>query len=660
MAGFASFDDFLALPRVLGLTLSGDGSRLVATIAELDEDRTKFVNALWEIDPSTGTPARRLTRSTQGESGAAFAADGSLLFVSARGSDDDPSALWTLPPVGEARRLRTRPGGVDGVLAARDADTIVITSPTLPGSADTAADEKRVTARKDAKVSAALYRSSPVRYWDHDLGQDEPRLFATSVGAAADDEPLDLTPAPGRALDHAAPVLTADGATIVVNWDAGDTPGLPRGMLMAIDTTTGAQRVLLDDPPADIWDPAVSRDGTQVVAVRGTVGDSDAIPTVSLVLIDLASGATRELLTDPDVWPESPMFAADGTAIFFTTAERGEEPVFRIDIASGDVTRVTASGHYANVLVAPDGLTLYALRDAIDSPPRPVRLDATATDGEPIELPAPGATDATGSVETLHTTVEDGTSVQSRLVLPDGASADSPAPLLLWIHGGPLGSWNAWSWRWNPWLMVGRGYAVVLPDPALSVGYGASMIERGWGQWGGTPYTDLMAVTDDVVARPDVDETRTAAMGGSYGGYLANWVAGHTDRFTTIVTHASLWYLDQFMGTTDVPGDWAQEWGLPLDRPEHYAQWSPNRYLDRITTPMLVIHGDKDYRVGIGEALALWWDLQRAGVESAYLYYPDEGHWVLKPGNARVWYETVWAWLDQHVHGKDWVQPELL
>ena len=250
--------------------------------------------------------------------------------------------------------------------------------------------------------------------------------------------------------------------------------------------------------------------------------------------------------------------------------------------------------------------------------------------------------------------------MQSRLVLPAGASADSPAPLLLWIHGGPLGSWNSWSWRWNPWLMAGRGYAVVLPDPALSVGYGASMVERGWGQWGGTPYTDLMSVTDDVEARPDIDETRTAAMGGSYGGYMANWVAGHTTRFRTIVTHASLWYLDQFMGTTDVPGDWAQEWGLPLDRPEHYAQWSPNRYLDRISTPMLVIHGDKDYRVGIGEALALWWDLQRAGVESAYLYYPDEGHWVLKPGNARVWYETVWSWLDQYVHGKDWVQPDLL
>src|SRR5581483_11198966 len=144
---------------------------------------------------------------------------------------------------------------------------------------------------------------------------------------------------------------------------------------------------------------------------------------------------------------------------------------------------------------------------------------------------------------------------------------------------------------WNPWLLTAKGYAVLLPDPALSTGYGAPMIQRGWGQWGGAPFSDLMTITDAVVARPDIDETRTAAMGGSYGGYMANWVAGHTDRFKCIVTHASLWDLDQFHGTTDVPGDWLLEFGLPTERPEFYEQWSPHRSIDKIATPMLVIHG---------------------------------------------------------------------
>jgi dipeptidyl aminopeptidase/acylaminoacyl peptidase len=185
-------------------------------------------------------------------------------------------------------------------------------------------------------------------------------------------------------------------------------------------------------------------------------------------------------------------------------------------------------------------------------------------------------------------------------------------------------------------------------------------LRRGWGEWGGASYTDLMAITDAAEARPDIDETKVAAMGGSYGGYMANWIAGHTDRFRCIVTHASLWALDQFQGTTDYPAFWVREFGVQSERPERYEQWSPHHFLDNITTPMLVIHGDKDYRVPVGEGLRLWWDLKRRNVESSYLYFPDEGHWVLKPGNARVWYDTVWAWLAMHVHGEKWQQPELL
>ena len=175
---------------------------------------------------------------------------------------------------------------------------------------------------------------------------------------------------------------------------------------------------------------------------------------------------------------------------------------------------------------------------------------------------------------------------------------------MLWVHGGPLGSWNAWHWRWNPWLLVAQGYAVLLPDPALSTGYGQDFIQRGWGAWGFAPYTDLMAATDAACAHPGVDETRTAAMGGSFGGYMANWIAGHTDRFDAIVTHASLWALDQFGPTTDGAYWWAREM-----TPEMAERNSPHRFVGQIRTPMLVIHGDKDYRVPIGEALRLWYEL---------------------------------------------------
>jgi dipeptidyl aminopeptidase/acylaminoacyl peptidase len=223
-----------------------------------------------------------------------------------------------------------------------------------------------------------------------------------------------------------------------------------------------------------------------------------------------------------------------------------------------------------------------------------------------------------------------------------------------------MSSWNSWSWRWNPWLLAARGYAVLLPDPALSTGYGQDFIARAYHQWGGRPFADVMAATDAAVARPDIDGSRTAMMGGSYGGYLANWAAGHTDRFRAIVSHASLWVLDQMFGTTDLPMFWRPQFGDPLTAPERYEANSPHRHIASIRTPMLVIHGNKDYRVPVGEALRLWWDLSRHGADAKFLYFPDENHWILSPGHAALWYDTVFAFLAQHVLGEPWRRPELL
>ena len=178
-------------------------------------------------------------------------------------------------------------------------------------------------------------------------------------------------------------------------------------------------------------------------------------------------------------------------------------------------------------------------------------------------------------------------------MLPDGASQDHKAPLLLWVHGGPMSSWNSWSWRWNPWLMAARGYAVLLPDPALSTGYGRAFVARGYHQWGSRTFDDVMTLTDVAVARDDVDGSRTAMMGGSYGGYMANWIAGHTDRFKAIVSHAGLWALDQMMSTTDVAHWFHPQFGDPLTEPGMYEQNSPHLHVEKITTPILVIHGNK-------------------------------------------------------------------
>jgi dipeptidyl aminopeptidase/acylaminoacyl peptidase len=345
-----------------------------------------------------------------------------------------------------------------------------------------------------------------------------------------------------------------------------------------------------------------------------------------------------------------------GDALIVTADDNGRAPVFRI--VDGTVTQLTSDDYaYTNVTAAPDGV-LFALRSSYTAPPHPVRIDP---DGTVIELPCVESPRLPGTVTELTTAAPDGMAVRSWLVLPDAAER---APLVLWIHGGPLGSWNTWHWRWNPWVLAAQGYAVLLPDPGLSTGYGQEFIQRGWGAWGGAPYHDLMAATDAACAHPRVDAHRTAAMGGSFGGYMANWIAGQTNRFDAIVTHASLWALDQFGATTDSSYYWLREMTRDMA-----ARYSPHNFVTHIDTPMLVIHGDKDYRVPIGEALRLWYELLTESRLPAdadgssphrFLYFPSENHWVLAPQHAKLWYQVVLAFLARHVLGQDIETPETL
>jgi dipeptidyl aminopeptidase/acylaminoacyl peptidase len=668
-------DLYLSLPRVAGLVLAPDGGRLVTSVATPGPDGKKLTSALWELDPGGRAAPRRLTRSAPGEANAAFLPDGSLLFTSTREDpeaapdakpDDEVARLWLLPAGGgEARPVAASPAGIDLLRVARDAGTVVWRTGVHPGADDLEADQRRDKARGDAGVSALLFETYPIRYWDHYLGPREPRLFASAPppadGRMAPGRPL--TPAPGRALDEQDVAVTPDGATVLCGWDTGEVTN-PRSRLVAIDVASGERRVLLDDPGSSAGRIACSPDGRLAVCERIGHGDPDRPIDVGLWLVDLDSGEGRDLLAGLELWPQEPVWAPDSRALFFAADENGRTPVFRVEVGGADdgrVTRLSADGAFSDLCPAPDGRRLYALRATMAAPAEAVALDAAAADQRPAPLPTPGLPlQVPGSLAEVETRAGDGTRLRGWLVLPSGASPARPAPLVVFIHGGPLSSWSAWSWRWNPWLLAARGYAVLLPDPALSTGYGQGFVARGRGRWGAEPFTDLMALVDAAVARPEVDERRTAAMGGSFGGYMANWVAGQTDRFRCIVTHASIWSLEQFHGTTDHAAWWEREFGPPETMPERYREHSPDRHLARIRTPMLVIHGERDHRVPIGEALRLWTDLTRTGVEAKFLYFPDENHWILTPPHVRVWYETVLAFLDQHVLGKDWARPELL
>ena len=669
------FDRYLTLPRLSGLRLSPDGHRLVVSVQEPAPDGKKMRSAIWQLDQAGDRRPRRLTRSAPGESVGAFLRDGSLLFTSTRpdperkpddDEEDEVGRLWLLPADGgEAGLLYSPPGGVEDVRAARDADVIVFSGAVFPGSGDAAADRERAKARKKAGVEALLFDSYPIRRWDHYLGPRERHLFAAPVpeGDERISDPMDLTSDAGTALLETAYDVTPNGRTVVTAWlDVSELTN-PRERLLAIDRTSGERRFLTELDEFWYVQPEVSPDGRLVAAVRGASGEPSDPGDVTLWLIDLESGEGRDLTPELDLWPHDPVWAPDSSAVYFLADRQGAVAVMRVRLADGVVSVLAGEGAWSDLVMAPDGSGLYGLHSSYARPPHPARIDlGTPTpavhplrsfrDLDDVELP--------GRLERLSARTDDGLEIGSWLVIPESATAEEPAPLVVWVHGGPLSSWNQWAWRWNPQLLAARGYAVLLPDPALSTGYGLDFIRRGWGRWGEEPYRDVMAAVDGALTRSDLDAERTGLMGGSFGGYMANWIAGSTDRFRAIVTHASLWELRGFHGTTDFGSSWEREFGDPYGDPSRYEASSPHRLIGNVRTPMLVIHGEKDHRVPISEALRLWTDLRRHGVESKFLYFPDENHWVLKPQNARVWYETVLAFLDEHVLGREWQRPSLL
>ena len=665
-------DAFLALPRVTSLHLSPDGTRLVATVQAVGPDGKRFAGALWDVDPAGRRPARRLTFSARGESMQGFLPDGSILFTSPRpdlevaeGTPADAGALYLLPAGGgEPRRILAPDGGVEALLTGRSTATVVAQVPLHRGAGDLAADAEREKARRDAGVEALLVEHYPMHWWDHPVAQRPPHLLAVDLGGAAEQAqtppPRDLTPDPpwpGWLSDgHAA--LSDDGRTVVLGarLRAGDECQLD---LVAVDVAAGTMRTLRH-ADADHGTPAISPDGRLVACTASEWGTPDRAHVDHLLLVDLATGEVREPAPDWEIWPESMTWAPDGSALYVTAHEQGHTPVFRLEL-DGRRTRLTASGAYSSVCPSPDGRTVYALRAHPDAPPAPVALDSTGADQQPRALrgPAePARFDA--RLEELVATSPDGTRVHAWLLLPAAASAAEPAPLLLFVHGGPFASWSGWQWRWCAQVFAARGYAVLMPDPRLSTGYGHAHVTGSWGDWSDRPLADLLASVDAAGERAGVDGERVAAMGGSYGGYMANWIAGHCHRFRCIVSHAGLWSMDQMHGTTDFGPFLARQFGSPYTEFETWMAQSPHRAIAEVRTPMLVIHGDRDRRVPSAEAVRLWTDLQLHGVPSRLLWFPDENHWVLKPQNARIWYETVLAFLDEHLLGRPWQRPALL
>jgi len=417
---------------------------------------------------------------------------------------------------------------------------------------------------------------------------------------------------------------------------------------------TGGEPKKLSTSPGSDSTPLYSPDGKYLAwRMQARAGyESDRF---RLVVYDRKAGQIQNLTEDVDRWVETIAWSPDSKTIYFTSEDKGELPIYAIAVDKPNKIDEINRGANDDLQVTPDGKTLVFTRMSIRAPNEVYKLNLGEKQAEQLSH----MNDAVlgkipmAPVETFWFTGAGGTKVQGFMLKPPRFNPERTYPLKFLIHGGPQGQWgDEWTYRWNAQLFAADGYVVIMINPRGSTGYGQKFIDDINGDWGGKPYVDLMNGLDYAEKTfPFIDKDRECALGASYGGYMINWILGHSTRFKCLVSHDGMFNTESAYGSTEEM--WFPEWefkGKLWDNREEYRKWSPHVYAKNFKTPTLVVHGQMDYRLDISEGFQLFTTLQRLNVKSKMLYFPDEGHWVMKPKNSQLWYKTVNDWVDEHVN----------
>ncbi len=653
-----SVHDMLAMDRISDPRISPDGKSVAFTVRVTDVEANRGRTDVW-VAGVDGSKARKLTSHAANDSGARWMPDGkSLVFLSARGGS---SQVWQVPAAGgQARALTSLPLDVANLEVFPDGKRLLFTTEVYPdGATGKEIDE---TARRDAdreksKVKAKVYDSLLFRRWDTWEDGKRNHVFVWEIGSAA---PLDLM----RGFDADGPTRPFGGTEeLAISPDGTEVAFAAQMMtrdaawstdvnVYTVPARGGVEpRCVSCDSRATDTQPAYSPDGRLLayLAMSRPGYESDRL---RIVLVDRATG-TKRVLTDG--WDRSAseiVWSADSKTIYTSADNMGSTSLFAVDVASGGVTLLAERG--TNKTPRPAGDRIIVAVDTLHTPVELFSMARDGTDMRPVtDLNAANVAAAqTGDFEQFRFTGAKGDTVYGYLVKPVGFKAGERYPIAFLIHGGPQGSFgNHFHYRWNPQAYAGAGYAVIMIDFHGSTGYGQAFTDAIRGDWGGAPYEDLMKGLDHALATyPFLDGTRVAALGASYGGYMVNWIAGHTDRFQALVCHDG--NLDERMAYFATEELWFPEWehgGPPWEHPEGFAKHNPIDYVKNWKTPTLVIHGALDYRVVETQGMSTFTALQRRGIPSKLLYFPDENHWVLKPQNSILWHDTVLGWIDRWV-----------
>jgi dipeptidyl aminopeptidase/acylaminoacyl peptidase len=652
-----AFRDLIAMHRLSDPQISPDGQWVAYSVATPDYDANHLVKNIWIVAVAGGEP-RQWTQGGSDERARWSADSKRIAYVSAV---DGTAQVFTISVDGGSPvKVTSLSGGADNVLWSPDGEWIEFTSNVYPDCTDDACNIARDSAKDKSKVKAHIAQKLLYRHWNAWSDGKRSHLF---VAAASGGAPRDLTPG----ADYDVPPFSLDGAEAIsfspdsqelcftANTDKDEATST-NGDLFTVPVSGASAPKRITENPGDDWGPVYSPDG-KFIAYRAQLLAGYESDRWRLMLYDRANGAVTNLSENFDRNVNSPEWSADSKSIFFQTEDQAELPVFSIAATGGSAPKVVL-GDSANpdFDISRDGHLIAFTRTDLTMP---AEVFIANSDGSHIRQ-LTHANSVLLSQLDLHRVEPfwfegaEKTRVEALLVRPPHFDPSKKYPLLLLIHGGPQGEWDdAWGYRWNQQVMAAPGYVALMINPRGSFGYGHKFTEEISRDWGGKVYEDLMTGVDAAIAKyPFIDGTRMAAAGGSYGGYMVDWLATHTGRFKCLISHAGDWDEYSAYATEEL---WFEDWemgGPYWTSPDIYRKWSPMTYADalgKFKTPTLVITGELDYRVPYTQSLEFFSALERQGVPSKLLVYPDEGHWILKPQNSDLWYTTFLGWLDTYL-----------
>jgi len=693
-----TFDDLQRMKRIDDPQISPSGKWVMFSAVDVDLAANTKVSHLWVVplggDSVARSAEKQVTFWKEGESNGRFSPDGKqVLFVatdSTTGLSQIFLAAWNeaTGTLGTPKRLTNVSTEADGGVWSPDSQRILFVSRVYPECSDEeswlqeeACNKRRDDAAAKSPVKAMIFTHLLYRHWDHYIGDKRSHLMV--VSASDGNQVRDLTPR-REVGDAEVPVFSLGGprgyawapdskeVAYVTNLDVEPAASTNNDVITLRLDEPGARAVKISTSPGSDDAAAYSPDG-RYIAFRSQARAGFESDRFRLMLYDRQAKTIREMLPKFDNWVDEFTWAPDSKTIYFVSGEMGEENILSTQVDLPEATAVANKAEYGGLQVSPDGRTLVASVMTVRYPAAvgAIALNASGGGGAPVvrlshlnsgllaQLDLP-------RMESFMFPGAGNTSVQGFIIRPPNFDASKKYPLKFLMHGGPQTAWgDSWSYRWNAELFAANGYVVVMINRRGSTGYGQKFIDEVSGDWGGKAYIDLMKGLDYAEKKyPFIDKTRECALGASYGGFMANWVLTHTDRFKCIVTHDGMYNPQSAYGTTEEL--WFNEWEFKRPgttgpgQPWKYAagpvaddpfrKWSPMLSIQNAKTPTLIIHSQKDYRLDVSEGFQLFTALQRLHVPSKMLYFPDEGHWVLKPQNSRLWYETVNDWCDRWTH----------